>query len=146
MNREDAAIADLENLLRCSGLKLTKQRVALLRAIMNSDDHPNAIELHIRSRDFEPTMALSTAYRTLATLAEQGIILRHEFVNMASRFELADRPHHDHLINVDTGEVFEFRSEKIERLQAEIAREMGIELVAHRLELYGRICSEKEEG
>lgn len=144
MKEDEETLADLEIAIRNSGLKLTKQRIALLRATMNSDDHPNANELHARAREFEPTVSLSTAYRTLAVLEEQGVVLRHEFMNMASRFELANKPHHDHLINVDTGEVVEFRSKKIEQLQLEIAREMGIELVAHRLELYVRGRTKKE--
>lgn len=144
MSKEHATLAELENALRSSGLTLTKQRIALLSAILNSDDHPTANQIHVRAREFEPTVSLSTAYRTLAALEEQGVILRHEFVKMASRFELANKPHHDHLIDVDTGEIIEFHSSKIEQLQQEIAREMGIELVAHRLELYGRAGSENE--
>lgn len=143
MSKKQSTLAELENALRSSGLKLTRQRSALLRVILDSGDHPTANQLHARSREFEPAVSLSTAYRTLAALEEQGFILRHEFVNMASRFELANKPHHDHLINVETGEVIEFCSAKIEQLQLDIAQEMGIELVGHRLELYGRTGSAK---
>ena len=138
MDQHRADTAKLEEALRAGGLKLTRQRVALLKTIVGSDDHPDALELRRRSRLLEPTVSLSTIYRALAALQEQGVVLRHVFQGMPARFELADNPHHDHLIDVDTGEIIEFRSEKIEQLQAEIAAERGIELVWHRLELYGR--------
>ncbi|MEO0912814.1 MAG: Fur family transcriptional regulator, partial [Pseudomonadota bacterium] len=98
----------------------------------------DANELHRRAQEVDKSVSLATVYRTLSVLEDQGVIHRHAFEGGGARFEAADMPHHDHLIDVETGDVVEFRSDKIEQLQAEIAREYGYELVHHRLELYVR--------
>ncbi len=128
----------MEDALRDEGVRLTRQRKVLLRVLADADDHPDANELHRRAHSIEPNVSLATVYRTLSVLEEAGVIERHAFEGKPARFETADRPHHDHLIDLETGDVVEFRSEKIERLQAEIAAELGYDIVHHRLELYAR--------
>lgn len=143
MNKPDPIlIDDLEHELRAEGVRITRQRVAILSALAGSNDHPTAENILERARKQDDTVSLATVYRTLSVLEERGTVLRNEFDGTGARFELANKPHHDHLIDVDTGEVIEFTSPKIEQLQAEIARELGYDIVDHRLELYGRIKSD----
>ena len=108
------------------------------KILATAEDHPDANELHRRAKEIDATVSLSTVYRTLSALEQQGVVQRHAFESATARFETADAPHHDHLIDIDTGAVIEFRSDKIEQLQAEIAAELGYDLVRHRLELYCR--------
>lgn len=128
----------LEDALRGAGVRLTRQRAALLRVIASSEDHPDAAELHRRAETAGAGVSLATVYRTLTTLQAQGVIEKLEFQGEPARWEAADQRHHDHMIDVDTGEVVEFTNDRIERMQAEIAAEMGYEIVHHRLELYVR--------
>lgn len=130
--------ARMTEALRKAGVRITRQRSALLSVVAEANDHPDAVELHKRSADREPGISLSTVYRTLTTLEEQGAIQRLQFEGEPARFELADSPHHDHMIDIDTGKVVEFCSNRIERLQAEIANELGYDIVHHRFELYVR--------
>ncbi len=138
MNDQVEAAQKLEDALRAEGVRITRQRAAILRVLAESEDHPDATELHRRAREIDESVSLATIYRTLAALEEQGIVHRHTFEGTPSRFETAEADHHDHIIDVDTGDVVEFRSDKIERLQAEIAAELGYDVVRHRLELYCR--------
>lgn len=131
-------IENLENELRTEGVRITRQRVAILSALANSSDHPSAEEILERSRKQDSSVSLATVYRTLSILVDRGTILRNEFDGTGARFELANKPHHDHLIDIETGDVIEFTSPRIEELQAEIARELGYDIVDHRLELYGK--------
>ncbi|MEL6792049.1 MAG: Fur family transcriptional regulator [Pseudomonadota bacterium] len=128
----------MERALRGDGVRITRQRAALLQVLADADDHPDATELHRRAREIEETVSLATVYRTLSALEAQGVVHRLAFEGEPARFETTDAPHHDHIIDVETGEVIEFRSDKIERLQALIAEELGYEVVRHRLELYCR--------
>lgn len=128
----------LEKALRAEGVRITRQRQALLRVIADASDHPDANEIYRRVHAVEPSTSLSTVYRTMAILERRGVIHRHSFEGAPSRFEAADAAHHDHIVDVDTGDVIEFRSPRIEELQAEIAAELGFEVVRHRLELYCR--------
>lgn len=140
MTKADLMIVDdLEHELRAEGVRITRQRVAILSALAGSEDHPTAENLLERARKQDDSVSLATVYRTLSVLEERGTVLRNEFDGTGARFELSNKPHHDHLIDVDTGDVIEFTSPKIEQLQAEIARELGYEIVDHRLELYGRV-------
>lgn len=132
-------VENLEHELRAEGVRITRQRVAILSALANSSDHPSAEEVLERSRKQDSSVSLATVYRTLSILEGRGTILRNEFDGTGARFELANKPHHDHLIDVDTGDVVEFTSPRIEELQAEIARELGYDIVHHRLELYGKV-------
>jgi Fur family ferric uptake transcriptional regulator len=124
--------------LRRAGIRMTNQRRVILQVLAESDDHPDANEVHRRAFLHDRTLSLSTVYRTLRLLEERGAIQRHAFDDGRSRFENADVAHHDHLIDMETGQVIEFHSERIEKLQAELARELGYEIVRHRLELYAR--------
>lgn len=128
----------MEQALRDAGVRVTRQRSALLQALAVADDHPDANELQRRAERLLPGISLSTVYRTLTTLEEQGVIHRHQFAGDTSRFEHTEAEHHDHMIDVDTGDVIEFCSDRIERIQAELAAELGYEIVHHRMELYVR--------
>ncbi|MFT4013611.1 MAG: Fur family transcriptional regulator [Paracoccus sp. (in: a-proteobacteria)] len=134
----DARALEFEQALRRAGVRITRQRAALLRVLASSDDHPDATLLHRRATKAGAGVSLATVYRTLSALEAQGVILKLEFEGEAARFEPADGRHHDHMIDIETGEVMEFVNDRIERLQAEIAAEMGYEIVRHRLELYVR--------
>lgn len=129
---------ELTGALRQAGVRITRQRAALLEVVAAANDHPDAVELHRRAVEKVPGISLSTVYRTLTELESQGVIHRLQFEGEAARFEHAETDHHDHMIDVDTGAVVEFRSERIEKLQAEIAAALGYEIVHHRLELYVR--------
>jgi Fur family ferric uptake transcriptional regulator len=122
---------------RAKGIRLTGQRCLIARVLSESHDHPDVAELHRRVSASNPTVSIATVYRTVNLLERQGIVERHAFGEGPARYERASR-HHDHMIDVDTGNVIEFRSAEIERLQAEIAHELGYDLVTHRLELYVR--------
>ena len=124
--------------LKDAGVRVTKQRVALLYVLDDAKDHPDAIELHKRASEVEPTISLATVYRTLLVLIEAKIVHRHSFEGGGARFEKAKKLHHDHIVDLSTGEVIEFNSEVIEKLQFDIAAEMGYELIHHKLELYCR--------
>lgn len=127
-----------EAALRNAGVRITRQRRVILRLLAEAGDHPDAMELFRRAVAEDASVSLTTVYRTLKLLEEKGEIHRHAFEGGPSRFEPADSGHHDHLIDIDTGQVVEFHSEEIEALQREIARTLGYEIVHHRLELYGR--------
>ncbi|WP_283178194.1 Fur family transcriptional regulator [Gemmobacter sp. 24YEA27] len=124
--------------LRDGGVRVTRQREALVRVLTESADHPDATELHRRAQVIDDTVSLATVYRTLTVLEREGVIHRHSFENGSARFEVAAQGHHDHILDLDSGEIIEFHSEKIEELQRRIAAEMGYEIVHHRLELYCR--------
>jgi Fur family ferric uptake transcriptional regulator len=129
---------DYEQVLRDAGVRITRQRGVILRVLSDSDDHPDAMEIFQRASKVDDSVSLTTVYRTMKLLEEKGEIHRHAFEGGPSRFEHADSEHHDHLIDLDTGAVIEFTSDRIEALQREIAAELGYEIVHHRLELYGR--------
>ena len=134
---ENRALA-FEAELKLAGLRMTQQRRLILRILAEAEDHPDAKTIFHRAFARDTTLAVSTVYRTMKLLEERGAIERHAFEDGVSRYEHADQKHHDHLIDVDTGQVIEFSSDEIERLQAKIAAELGYDLVRHRLELYGR--------
>ena len=134
----DQRVEAFEGQLRQAGLRMTQQRRLILRVLAEADDHPDAKGIFTRAFAHDPTLSLSTVYRTMKVLETQGAIERHAFEDGVSRYEHADQEHHDHLIDVETGTVVEFSSPEIEALQAKIAAELGYEIVRHRLELYGR--------
>ncbi|HRK23972.1 MAG TPA: transcriptional repressor [Beijerinckiaceae bacterium] len=115
---------------------MTEQRRVIARVIEAAEDHPDVEELHRRAAMVDSGISLSTVYRTVRLFEEAGIIARHDFREGRARYEQTPDEHHDHLINVRTGAVIEFRSAEIEALQAEVARRLGFRLVDHRLELY----------
>lgn len=123
---------------RCieKGLRMTEQRRVIAKVLSQSEDHPDAEELHRRAVAVDSNISLATVYRTVKLFEESGIIERLDFRDGRSRYEEATDDHHDHLINVKTGEVIEFVDEEIEKLQEQIATKLGYKLVDHRLELY----------
>jgi Fur family ferric uptake transcriptional regulator len=132
-NRRSDAI---ERACREKGLRMTGQRRTIARVLDDSEDHPDVVELHRRAAAIDHRISLSTVYRTVKLFETEGILERLDFRDGRSRYEQAAREHHDHLINLETGDVIEFRSEDIEALQTEIARRLGYKVVYHRLELY----------
>jgi Fur family ferric uptake transcriptional regulator len=129
---------DHEAALREAGVRITRPRRVILGILADMGDHPDAMEIFQRAVAIDSSISLSTVYRTMKLLEGIGAIHRHAFAGGPSRFEPAVGEHHDHLIDLDTGDVIEFQSDKIEALQNEIARELGYDIVHHRLELYGR--------
>ncbi|MFN7027270.1 MAG: Fur family transcriptional regulator [Pseudorhizobium sp.] len=127
----------LEELCAEKGMRMTDQRRVIARILENSDDHPDVEELYRRSSKVDPRISISTVYRTVKLFEDEGIIERHDFRDGRSRYETVPEEHHDHMIDVASGTVIEFRSPEIEALQERIAREHGFRLVGHRLELYG---------
>ena len=127
----------IEKLCVEKGLRMTEQRRVIARILSQAEDHPDAEELHRRASDVDSRISLATVYRTVRLFEESGIIERHDFRDGRSRYEEASDDHHDHLIDLKTGEVVEFMDEEIERLQEAIAKRLGYKLVDHRLELYG---------
>ena len=115
---------------------MTEQRRVIARVLSTSEDHPDAEELHRRSASEDDRISLATVYRTVRLFEEAGIIERHDFRDGRARYEEASDDHHDHLIDLRSGEVIEFVNEEIERLQEAVARKLGYKLVDHRLELY----------
>ncbi|CAM3849861.1 Fur family transcriptional regulator [Litorimonas haliclonae] len=120
------------------GLRMTDQRRIIAQVLSDADDHPDAEELYARASDKDPNISLATVYRTVRLFADANIIETHDFRDGRARYETADADHHDHLIDVSSGEVIEFMDEEIEKLQHRIAEKLGYELVDHRLELYGK--------
>ncbi|WP_375547793.1 Fur family transcriptional regulator [Oceanicaulis alexandrii] len=127
----------IEKLCVEKGLRMTEQRRVIARILSQAEDHPDAEELHRRASDVDSRISLATVYRTVRLFEEAGIIERHDFRDGRSRYEEASEDHHDHLIDLKTGDVVEFMDEEIERLQEAIAKRLGYKLVDHRLELYG---------
>jgi len=127
----------LEELCAEKGMRMTDQRRVIARILQDSDDHPDVEELYRRSSKVDPRISISTVYRTVKLFEDEGIIERHDFRDGRSRYETVPEEHHDHMIDLKTGDVIEFRSAEIEALQERIAREHGFRLVGHRLELYG---------
>lgn len=125
---------------RCEalGLRMTGQRRTIVQVLSDSDDHPDVEELHRRSVARDPHISIATVYRTVKLFEEYGILDRLDFRDGRARYEDADRDHHDHLIDVVSGDVIEFVDREIESLQRRVAERYGYELVGHRLELYGR--------
>jgi Fur family ferric uptake transcriptional regulator len=118
------------------GMRMTEQRRIIARVLSGAADHPDVEELHRRCVAIDSRISISTVYRTVNLFEDAGIIERHDFRQGRARYEQMRESHHDHLINLRTGEVIEFTSEDIERLQTEVARRLGYRLIDHRLELY----------
>ena len=125
------------------GMRMTEQRRVIARVIAGAADHPDVEELYRRCHQIDEHISISTVYRTVKLFEDAGIIERHDFREGRARYEQIAEVHHDHLINLRTGEVIEFQSEDIERLQAEVARRLGYRLVDHRLELYALPLDDK---
>lgn len=131
--------AKYEAVLRDAGLRITKPRRVILEVLDQTEGHPDAAQIFERAVAINNRISLATVYRTMKALEESGAIERHAFAGGPARFEQArEGGHHDHLIDLDTGQVFEFANPMIEALQEEIAAKLGYEIVHHRLEIYGR--------
>ena len=124
---------------RCEvrGLRMTGQRRVIAGVLEESEDHPDAMAVLRRAQRVDPGLSIATVYRTLRLFEDTGILERHEFRDGRTRYEDAERDHHDHLIDLHTGKVIEFTNDEIEALQRRIAAGLGYRIVAHRLELYG---------
>lgn len=126
----------LEEQCAAKGMRMTEQRRVIAQVIEHSEDHPDVEELYQRASQIDPRISLSTVYRTLNLFEEAGLITKHDFKDGRARFELIPDEHHDHLIDIRSGKVIEFRNEEIEAIQEVIAKRLGYKLVDHRLELY----------
>lgn len=135
-------------LSRCeaSGLRMTEQRRTIATVLEAADDHPDVEELYARASRVDPRISIATVYRTVKLFEESGILEKHEFGDGRARYETADREHHDHLIDMHSGEVIEFVDPEIEALQEKIAAKLGFRLMGHRLELYGVPLDTAEDG
>lgn len=133
----DAADILIEH-CRLAGQRITGPRRIIADVVANADDHPDVQEIYRRVSSIDPGISLSTVYRTVKIFASTGLIECHSFTGGRVQIEPAAEVHHDHLIDTETGDVIEFRSDEIEHLQAQVARELGFELTGHRLVLYGR--------
>ncbi len=133
----------LEEICVKKGMRMTDQRRVIARVLSSAEDHPDVEEVYRRASAIDPNISIATVYRTVRLFDDAGILERHEFGDGRARYEPVPEEHHDHLIDLQSGEVIEFRNEDIEKLQELVARELGYKLVDHRLELYGtRLKSE----
>ena len=134
----EAARAQIDEMLREAGLRVTRQRQAIAEVLLRAEDHPDAEAVLDRARQIDPSVSQATTYRTLAVLAERGYLRAHRFDAGPARFEAGPAEHHDHLIDVETGEVIDFLSAEIEDLQRRVAERYGYHIVDHHLVLFGR--------
>ena len=130
-------ISRIEQLCIDKGMKMTAQRRVIARVLSDASDHPDVEEVYRRAVAIDNRISIATVYRTVRLFEDAGILERHDFGDGRARYEQAPDEHHDHLIDLQSGEVIEFKNEEIERLQEVVARELGYRLVDHRLELYG---------
>ena len=129
--------SDIENKCAAKGVRLTDQRKLIAKVMSESGDHPDVDELHKRVSSLDSKISIATVYRTVKLFEEAGIVDKHDFKGNKARYEQAPTEHHDHLIDINTGKIIEFVNEDIEKLQKEVAKKLGNNLVDHRLELYG---------
>ncbi len=135
--KESQELSSLEKLCAEKNMRMTDQRRVIARVLSFATDHPSVEEVFNRAHEEDEGISLSTVYRTVRLFVESGIVESHDFGDGKARLETVAEEHHDHLINIKTGEVMEFSNLEIERLQERVARELGFQLVDHRLELYG---------
>ena len=135
----------IEQLCEDKGLKMTDQRRVIARVLSDSTDHPDVELVHTRAVALDKRISIATVYRTVRLLEEANILAKHDFGDGRARYEGTSDVHHDHLIDVKTGQVIEFQNAEIELLQDEIARKLGYRLVDHRLELYAVPLGRHEE-
>ena len=128
--------SDIENKCIQKGIRLTDQRKLIAKVMSDSHDHPDVDELHKRVNKLDPKISIATVYRTVKLFEEAGVVAKHDFKGNKARYEQAPDDHHDHLIDINTGEITEFVDEDIEKLQKKVAEKLGYKLVDHRLELY----------
>lgn len=136
----------IERLCSDKGIKMTEQRRVIARVLSSADDHPDVVEVHRRAAEADQRISIATVYRTMRLFEDADIVERHDFGDGRARYEEVPDEHHDHLIDVRSGEVIEFQNDMIEKLQEKVAHEHGMKLVGHRLELYGVPFEKDEKG
>jgi len=129
--------SEIENKCLAKGVRLTEQRKLVAKVMSESEDHPDVDELHKRVSKLDPRVSIATVYRTVKLFEEVGIVSKHDFKGSKARYEEVSKEHHDHLIDINTGEIVEFVDQDIEKLQKKVAEKLGYKLIDHRLELYG---------
>ncbi len=134
----------LEKICSQKGMRMTEQRRVIARVLSVAADHPDVEEIHRRAVEIDANISIATVYRTMRLFEESGVVERHDFQDGRARYEEATEDHHDHLIDLRSGEVIEFVNAEIEKLQQRIAEEHGYKLVDHRLELYGVPLKKRE--
>jgi len=142
---ETSALSRLEQMCMDRGMKMTGQRRVIARVLSDAHDHPDVEELYRRSIERDPKISIATVYRTVRLFEEAGLLERRNFGDGRARYEEHTDEHHDHLIDVQSGKVFEFNDEEVEALQLRIANKLGYKLVGHRMELYGVPISGKDD-
>ena len=130
-------MTDIEEKCISKGVKLTGQRKIIARVMSEAEDHPDVDELYNRVTKIDSKISIATVYRTVKLFEEAGILAKHDFKGGKARYEEISESHHDHLIDINTGEITEFVNDDIEKLQKKVAEKLGYKLVDHRLELYG---------
>ena len=128
---------DIESKCKQKGVRLTDQRKLIAKVMSQSESHPDVDELHRKVNKLDSKISIATVYRTVKLFEEAGIVEKHDFKGNKARYEQAPEEHHDHLIDINSGEITEFVNEEIEKLQKKVAEKLGYKLVDHRLELYG---------
>ncbi len=128
----------IEQKCTAKGVKLTDQRKIIAKIMSDSQDHPDVDELYKRTSKIDSKISIATVYRTVKLFEEAGIVAKHDFRGGKARYEELNEGHHDHLIDIKTGEIIEFVDEEIEKLQKKVADKYGYKLVDHKLELYGK--------
>lgn len=128
---------DIEAMAVAAGMRMTEQRRVIAGVLSRAEDHPDVEEVHRRAAEIDAGISIATVYRTVRLFEEANILTRHDFGDGRARYEPIAEEHHDHLIDIQTGRVIEFTNDEIERLQTEVARQLGYRLVDHRLELFG---------
>ena len=142
MKKSKNQISRIEMLCANNGVKFTHQRKIIADVISNSKDHPDANTVYLRANKIDPRISLATVYRTIKLFEEYNVLNRIELGGKRARYEeLNEDDHHDHLIDIETGEIIEFVNDEIESLQMKVAKKLGYELVDHRMELFGRKIS-----
>ena len=127
----------IEKKCKVKGVRLTDQRKIIAQAMANATDHPDVDELHKRVTAVDKKISIATVYRTVKLFEEAGIVEKHDFKCGKARYEQSPDEHHDHLIDINSGEIIEFVDREIEKLQNDVAKKLGYKLVDHKLELYG---------
>ena len=128
---------NIEEKCVAKGVRLTEQRKVIAQVMSEASDHPDVDELHKRVNKIDKKISIATVYRTVKLLEESGIVEKHDFKGGKARYEQSPDEHHDHLIDINSGEIVEFVDKEIEKLQIEVAKKLGYKLVDHKLELYG---------
>ncbi len=132
-----ADLTRLEQLCEDKGLKMTDQRRVIARVISDAEDHPDVETVYRRATEIDPRISIATVYRSLKLFEDANVLVRHDFGEGRARYEETG-DHHEHLIDIETGEVIEFVNQELEAMKEKVARELGYDLIDHRLELYGR--------